>query len=130
MDEFATAGGTPPKLISPEALSAFECYPWPGNVRELENVIERAVTLESDAVIRVESLPDSVRGPHAPDVGRIELPPEGLDLDALMERIERDLLGQALRRTDGIQSRAAQLLRTSFRSFRYRLQKYGLDRGD
>jgi two-component system response regulator PilR (NtrC family) len=130
LDEFATAGGTPPKLISPEALSALECYPWPGNVRELENVIERAVTLESDAVIRVESLPDSVRGPHAPDVGRIELPPEGLDLDALMERIERDLLGQALRRTDGIQSRAAQLLRTSFRSFRYRLQKYGLDRGD
>jgi two-component system, NtrC family, response regulator PilR len=129
LDKFGAASGAPPKLISPEALSAFERYPWPGNVRELENVIERAVTLEPDAVIRPESLPDSMSGPHAPEVGHIELPPEGLDLDAVMERIERDLLGQALRRTDGIQSRAAQLLRTSFRSFRYRLQKYGLDRG-
>jgi two-component system response regulator PilR (NtrC family) len=128
LDKFGAAAGVPPKLISPEALSALERYPWPGNVRELENVIERAVTLEPDAVIRPESLPDSVRGPHAPEVGRIELPSEGLDLDAVMERIERDLLGQALRRSDGIQSRAAQLLRTSFRSFRYRLQKYGLDR--
>jgi two-component system response regulator PilR (NtrC family) len=130
LQKFAAAAGTPPKLISPEALSAIELYAWPGNVRELENVIERAVTLETEAVIRVESLPDSVRGQHAPDVKGIDLPADGLDLDAVMERIERDLLSQALRRANGIQSRAAQLLRTSFRSFRYRLQKYGLDRGD
>jgi two-component system response regulator PilR (NtrC family) len=51
-----------------------------------------------------------------------------LNLDALIEGIERDLLGQALRRSGGVQTRAAQLLQTSFRSFRYRLQKYGLDR--
>jgi two-component system response regulator PilR (NtrC family) len=127
LQEFAGDAGVPPKLISPEALASLERYPWPGNVRELENVIERAVTLEADAVIRAESLPDSVRGQTAPDVKGIELPPDGLDLDALMERIERDLLSQALRRTNGIQSRAAQLLHTSFRSFRYRLQKYGLE---
>jgi two-component system response regulator PilR (NtrC family) len=130
LDKFAAAAGVEPKDISPEALSLLERYSWPGNVRELENVIERAVTLEAKPVIREESLPDSIRGAHAPDVTRVELPPEGLDLDAFMERIERDLLTQALRRTDGIQSRAAQLLRTSFRSFRYRLQKYGLERGD
>ena len=99
-------------------------------MRELEHAIERAVTLEPGGVLRVESLPESVRGPHAPDFAGIDLPDEGLDLDALMERIERDLLRQALRRAEGIQSRAAQLLRTSFRSFRYRLQKYGLDRAD
>jgi two-component system response regulator PilR (NtrC family) len=130
LDKFGAAGGTPPKDISPDTLSALEQYAWPGNVRELENIIERAVTLEAGAVLRVDSLSDSVRGPQSPDVSGVELPPGGLDLDALMERIERDLLGQALRRADGIQSRAAQLLRTSFRSFRYRLQKYGLDRGD
>jgi two-component system response regulator PilR (NtrC family) len=128
LDKFAAAGTTPAKDISPEALSALERYAWPGNVRELENVIERAVTLEPGEVIGIESLPESVRARNAPDFTRVELPPEGLDLDALMERIERDLLGQALRRADGVQSRAAQLLRTSFRSFRYRLQKYGLER--
>jgi len=127
LEKFAPTDGSP-KLISPEALSALERYPWPGNVRELENVIERAVTLEPGPVIRVESLPEAVRELHEPDFPAIKLPEEGLDLDALMERVERDLLSQALRRAKGIQSRAAQLLRTSFRSFRYRLQKYGMDR--
>ena len=130
LDKFAAAGGAPPKDMSAEALGTLERYPWPGNVRELENVIERAVTLERDAVIRLESLPDSVRGPQQAEFPDLRLPEEGLDLDALMERIERELLRQALRRAGGIQSRAAQLLRTSFRSFRYRLQKYGLERGD
>jgi two-component system response regulator PilR (NtrC family) len=130
LQKFA-GSGNPPKLISPDALAALERFPWPGNVRELENVIERAVTLEAGPVLRVESLPDSVQGPQTPDFGGgIVLPDEGLDLDELMERIERDLLRQALRRAEGIQNRAAQLLRTSFRSFRYRLQKYGLDRAD
>jgi two-component system response regulator PilR (NtrC family) len=130
LQKFASASGGIAKLISPDALSALERYPWPGNVRELEHVIERAVTLEPGPVLRVESLPESVHETATPDFGGIQLPDEGLDLDALMERIERDLLRQALRRADGIQSRAAQLLRTSFRSFRYRLQKYGLERGD
>jgi len=130
LQKFA-GSGNPPKLISPDALAALERFPWPGNVRELENVIERATTLEAGPVLRVESLPDSVQGSQTPDFGGgLVLPDEGLDLDELMERIERDLLRQALRRAEGIQNRAAQLLRTSFRSFRYRLQKYGLDRAD
>jgi two-component system, NtrC family, response regulator PilR len=117
--------------LTPDAVDLLTEYDWPGNVRELENVIERAVTLEVGPVLRMESLPESIQGPQSPDFGAgIVLPDEGLDLDELMERIERDLLRQALRRADGIQNRAAQLLRTSFRSFRYRLQKYGLDRSD
>jgi two-component system response regulator PilR (NtrC family) len=128
LEKFAIGGS--PKLMSPDVLIALERYGWPGNVRELEHVIERAVTLEPGPVIRVESLPEAVVGTHVAEVAAIELPEEGLDLDALMERIERDLLRQALRRAEGIQTRAAQLLRTSFRSFRYRLQKYGLERGD
>jgi two-component system response regulator PilR (NtrC family) len=130
LDKFAAGSGVAPKDMSAEALAVLERYAWPGNVRELENVIERAVTLERDSVIRADSLPESIRGPQEPEFPGIRLPDDGLDLDALMERIERDLLRQALRRAEGIQSRAAQLLRTSFRSFRYRLQKYGLDPSD
>jgi two-component system, NtrC family, response regulator PilR len=130
LDKFAGASGVAPKDMSADALAVLERYSWPGNVRELENVIERAVTLERDSVIRADSLPESIRGPQEPEFAGVKLPDEGLDLDALMERIERDLLRQALRRAEGIQSRAAQLLRTSFRSFRYRLQKYGLDPSD
>ncbi len=128
IQKFTGATGGPAKLVSAEALSAMERYSWPGNVRELEHVIERAATLEPGALLRPESLPESVCGRSAPDFTRIELPVQGLNLDALIEGIERDLLGQALRRANGIQTRAAQLLQTSFRSFRYRLQKYGLDR--
>jgi two-component system response regulator PilR (NtrC family) len=130
LDKFAGVSGVAPKDISADGLAVLERYAWPGNVRELENVIERAVTLERDSVIRADSLPESIRGPQEPEFPGVRLPDEGLDLDALMERIERDLLRQALRRAEGIQSRAAQLLRTSFRSFRYRLQKYGLDPSD
>jgi len=112
--------------ISDAVKQAFLRYSWPGNVRELENVIERAVTLEPGPIIRLASLPEAMRGSPVPERYRVEFPPEGLDLDSLLERIERDLMGQALERAGGIQSRAAQLLGTSFRSFRYRLQKYGL----
>jgi two-component system response regulator PilR (NtrC family) len=71
-------------------------------------------------------LPESLRRPRPPDAFHVEFPPEGLDLDRLMEQIERDLIRRALERVDGVQSRAAQLLGTGFRSFRYRLQKYGM----
>lgn len=129
LQKFATATATPVRLISPEAMACLEAAPWPGNVRELENVIERVVTLEPDPIIRLESLPEAIRGGRARELYRVEFPSEGLDLDRLMEQIERDLIERALERAGGVQSRAAQLLRTSFRSLRYRLQKYGLERG-
>jgi len=128
LHKFGAASGGGSKVISPEGLSALEGYAWPGNVRELENVIERAVTLERGSVIGVDSLPESVRARPLLEVSRVELPTQGLELDRLIEGIEKDLLTQALRRANGVQTRAAQLLGTSFRSFRYRLQKYGLDR--
>jgi len=86
-----------------------------------------SVSLEPEQVIRLESLPEPVRGLQEPSFPGLKLPEGGLDIDAFIERIERDLLTQALRRAGGIQSRAAQLLRTSFRSFRYRLEKLGLE---
>ena len=126
LQKFADASGRPIKLVSPEAMTCLEGFSWPGNIRELENVIERAVTLEPGPIVRVDGLPEAVRGTQAVVPYRIDFPAEGIDLDGLMERIERDLIRRALQRCGGIQSRAAQLLGTSFRSFRYRLQKYGL----
>jgi two-component system response regulator PilR (NtrC family) len=131
LQKFAAEADTPAKVLASEALACLEAYPWPGNVRELENVMERAVTLEPGPIIRVESLPEAMRRGREPPAHRVELPADGLDLDGVIERIERDLIRQALERTGGVQSRAAQLLGTGFRSFRYRLQKYGMaDRGD
>ena len=131
LQKFASESGGPVKVLAPEALACLERCPWPGNVRELENIIERAVTLESGPIVRIESLPESLRRAPEPLAHRVELPPEGLDLDAIMERIECDLIRQALERSRGVQSRAAQLLGTGLRSFRYRLQKYGMaDRTD
>jgi two-component system response regulator PilR (NtrC family) len=126
LQKFTELAGAPAKMLSPEALACLEAYAWPGNIRELENVIERAVTLETGPIIRPESLPESLRRPRPPDAFQVDFPPEGIDLDKLMEQIERDLIRRALERVDGVQSRAAQLLGTGFRSFRYRLQKYGM----
>jgi two-component system response regulator PilR (NtrC family) len=58
----------------------------------------------------------------------VELPADGLSLDAVMASIERSLVEQALRRTGGIQKRAAELLGCSFRSIRYLVAKYGIDK--
>ena len=81
LQKFTELAGAPAKMLSPEALACLEAYAWPGNIRELENVIERAVTLETGPIIRPESLPESLRRPRPPDAFHVEFPPEGIDLD-------------------------------------------------
>jgi two-component system response regulator PilR (NtrC family) len=135
--------------IAPEALELLLHYHWPGNVRELENVIERAVALGTSAVLTPESLPDPIRDPR-PETGdrrpetreqepgtgdqRLQSPVSSLsspvDLDALVSRVERDLILDALRQAGGVQKRAAQILGLSFESFRYRVKKHGIDPTD
>jgi len=112
--------------FSKEAMETLLAYAYPGNVRELENVVERATALSRDRWIGVESLPPSLltpssRGPSA------RIPDEGIDLEATVNEFERTLLTEALRMTGGIKKKAAQLVGVSFRSFRYRLEKLGLD---
>jgi two-component system response regulator PilR (NtrC family) len=113
------------RSIGPDALARLEGYRWPGNIRELQNVVERAVVLGTGAVLGVDALPAEFLQP-IPDNGIApELPPEGLDLEATLEAIEQRLLRAALERTGGVQTRAAELLKMSFRQFRYKLQKLG-----
>jgi two-component system response regulator PilR (NtrC family) len=129
LELFATRAGRPAMGIAPEAMEILMAYSWPGNVRELENVIERAVALTTGDEVRVENLPPSVRRPPPPPgPPRVEVPPEGLDLEQVVADLEKNLMQDALQKSGGVQTKAAQLLGINFRSFRYRAKKYGLDR--
>jgi two-component system, NtrC family, response regulator PilR len=112
--------------VSDGAMGQLRAHSYPGNVRELENVIERAVALCRGEWIEAEALPPALAAP-APAAQAPRIPEEGVQLDALVADYERGLLVEALRRTGGVKKRAAHLLGISFRSFRYRLEKLGLD---
>jgi two-component system response regulator PilR (NtrC family) len=113
---------------SEEAMRRLLDHSYPGNVRELENVIERAVALSRGGTIELEALPPSLLRPPADAAARSSvLPAEGASLENLVNDYERGLLLEALERAGGVKKRAAKLLGVSFRSFRYRLQKLGLD---
>jgi two-component system response regulator PilR (NtrC family) len=121
--------GKPVDGISEAAMDILLDHPFPGNVRELENVIERAVALCHGSVVETESLPPTLSKPMA-SAKTTRIPPEGIDLDAVVNDYERTLLDEALRASGGVKKRAAQLVGVSFRSFRYRLEKLGLDPND
>jgi len=117
----------PEKKISIEAMRLLEAYPWPGNVRELENTLERTVALESGPVINASSLPETVALGVRSRVPDFEsLPEEGINLEAYLETVGKRLMREALDRCGGVQTKAAELLHMSFRSFRYYAKKYNL----
>ena len=103
-------------------------FGWSGNVRELENALERAVALCNGTRIEVSDLPRNVQNYlAAPKSIVTELPPGGVDLEALVAELEISLIKQALQQGKYSQKRAADLLGLTPRTLRYRLQKYGLD---
>jgi len=115
-----------PKPISVEAMQMLESYDWPGNVRELENLIERALALSHAETITTRDLPVHLLTHRKMSSDLIELPEEGLDLEKYLEGIRIQLMQQALNRTGGVQTQAAEILGMSFRSFRYYAKKGGL----
>ena len=116
--------GRPVREVDAEAMQLLDSYDWPGNVRELRNVLERAVILCQDDVIHPHDLPAELGGQRPVRIGSsgFALPEEGIDLGAL----ERDLVVQALERSEGNQSRAARLLSIGRYALRYRMEKMGL----
>lgn len=112
--------------IDEEALATFRRYEWPGNVRELRNVIERAMILEDGEEITTRYLPrglvsESLGGSASPAMtsDRVRLPADGVSL----EEVEMSLVRQALQRSGGNQTRAAELLHISRDQLRYRMKK-------
>jgi len=119
---FAAELGKHVERVSSEALETLEHYSWPGNVRELRAVIERAVLLADGVLLHLADLSLAVTNRHAG--AEMDLPPSGVNL----ERLERNLVIQALQRTGGNQTRAATLLGLNRDQVRYRIEKFGLPR--
>jgi len=121
--------GMEPKEIHRDAMAVLENYAWPGNVRELENVVERTVATESSYLITVSSLPPTILGSNLESRSvpvTTALPEEGLDIEAHVDAVRRELMRQALERCGGVQKEAARLLHMTYRAFRYHAEKYHL----
>ena len=117
-------------VITPGALKMLMNYQFPGNIRELENIVERSLILDS-SLISESNLPAQVRTVFTPSFStEVFIPNEGLALEPLLENLEKQYLLKALEKTGGAKKKAAELLSMSFRSFRYRLSKFGLDSGE
>jgi two-component system, NtrC family, response regulator PilR len=129
LQKFSKELGKGARGVAPDAMGVLERYHWPGNIRELENVLERAIVLGAGDMVSVESLPETLRRERpVKGMEAVELPEDGLDLEATLDTIERGYLQRALDRTGGVQTKAAELLKMTFRQFRYKLQKHSLVR--
>jgi two-component system response regulator PilR (NtrC family) len=131
LEKFSHAGGTSARTLSADVLKLLMAHEWKGNVRELENLIERAVAFGGGETIKEEDVAAWLHRPAAATKSAYptELPPEGLDLEQLVNTIEKDLLLKALERAKWVKKRAAKLLQLDARSFRYRLSKFAITRG-
>ena len=114
----------PLRGISGEALEALSRHAWPGNVRELENAIERAVALETGQEVGWGSLPAHVSRVGAPPSTPDLLPGGGINLEKHIQEQEKAYLLAALKRSQGVRTKAAELLGMSYRSFRHYAKKY------
>src|SRR5579864_602972 len=119
--------------IEPAAMAQMEVYDWPGNVRELENTMERSVALETGRLISLAVLPEKIRygassvaAAETPKNGKPVLPEGGLDLESYISDTERAYLMAALEASGGVGTRAAELLRMSYRSYRHYVRKYNI----
>jgi two-component system, NtrC family, response regulator PilR len=134
LKKYVPAAGKNILRILPESIEDLCDYNWPGNVRQLENTIERAVALEATDELHVDVPVERSKRPNAGAFehsngngndhgnGVPSLPNDGLE--AYIEGLERGLIQSALKQSNGVQTRAAELLHVSYRSFRHLLKKY------
>ena len=118
--------------VSREALDLLMRYRWPGNVRELRNVVERICIMHNSPVIRPECLPKEIWGsaPSSEAPVSLEIPPEGILLDEVVQQVEKELVAKALEITGGNVAKTARLLNVPRGTLRYKLEKYELENSD
>ena len=128
LSKFKKRFGKDIRKISSFALDILRNYDFPGNIRELEHIIERGVALEASSIILPDSLTFSTykRNRSTACEPSAQSLPHGTDLDTYLARMETRMLQEALKQAEGVKHKAAEILGISFRSFRYRLLKYGL----
>src|SRR6266566_2604359 len=133
LERFRKSMEKPIEGIEPAAMAQMEAYDWPGNVRELENTMERSVALETGRLISLAVLPEKIRygasgatAAQLPKNGRPVLPEGGLDLEHYIQDMERAYLLAALEASGGVGTRAAELLKMSYRSYRHYAKKYNI----
>jgi two-component system response regulator PilR (NtrC family) len=130
LKKYSVAAQKPVAKIHPDSLVALRSYSWPGNVRQLENAIERAVAMETTHELHVDLEPDAPKARAAVAGSQngfaTGVPAEGLDFGTYVAGIERSLIESALQQAGGVQTRAAELLKVSYRSFRHLLKKYDI----
>ena len=132
LKKYAPAAGKSILRVNPNALDALSVYEWPGNVRQLENTVERAVALETGEELRVEIPVErpkaraAAAGMGADGLSADGVLPEGVGMEKYVADVEISLLKNALSHSNGVQTRAADLLKISYRSFRHLMKKYDL----
>lgn len=135
LKRFAREHGRDVRVIQKDAMRLLLDYSFPGNVRELENLIERGVALALTHEITRDELPREILQsrpslPTRPVNGSSSekaapFPEEGIDLERMIERYEAEMIEKALKKADGVKTKAAELLGLSFRQLRYKISKYG-----
>jgi DNA-binding NtrC family response regulator len=137
--KFCASTGLPAKLINEEAWGALHAYRWPGNVRQLQNAVERAAVLTGAATeIQLQDLPEEVRAATASEIAGAtaapppgqssrDMPEGGVNFDAVVTKVERDLLLQSLAKTGGNKMRAARMLGMKRTTFVEKLKRLGIE---
>jgi two-component system response regulator PilR (NtrC family) len=136
LKKYAAAANRSILRMNKGSLDALCGYEWPGNVRQLENTVERAVALEMTDELHVELPAERPKaraaaaavgvGGNMSEVAPGAVLPEGIGMEGYVANIERSLLQSALERSNGVQTKAADLLSISYRSFRHLMKKYEL----
>jgi two-component system response regulator PilR (NtrC family) len=117
-----------PKRFTPEVVGLLEAYAWPGNIRELENVIERIVAIEDRETVTVSCLPKEIVHPQKSKIETQYFFEPGFSLTAHLDDLTKNYISQALMATSGSIQKAAPLLGLSYRTMRYLIGKYDLNK--
>jgi two-component system response regulator AtoC len=115
--------------IETEAMQKLSAYEWPGNVRELENILERATIVCRGEIIKTEHLPADIQSPqHKQSDDQSSDEPVTLSIPQATEKLERRMIENALKQTNGNKSKASKLLEISERSLWYKISSYDIDK--